>query len=95
MLLDAGRSTVHTGGGVHLASGEGTATSSGAITIRSINSGTSGVSGALIFSSGTAVSGNSGAIEIGTGAATAGRGAATAGRGRMVLVSVGSAQVTA
>ena len=53
---------MHTGGAVYLASGEDTATSSGTITIRSINSGTSGVSGML----------NGGAIEIGTGAATAG-----------------------
>ena len=49
---------MHTGGAVYLASGEDTATSSGTITIRSINSGTSGVSGALILNSSTSVSGN-------------------------------------
>ena len=57
---------MHTGGAVYLASGEDTATSSGTITIRSINSGTSGVSGMIICISCTAVLGNGGAIEIGT-----------------------------
>ena len=59
------------------------APSSGVITIRSTNSGTSGVSGMLVFSSGTAVEGNSGSILIGTGAATS-------GRGGLVSISAGS-----
>ena len=63
---------MHTGGALSLSTGEGTSTSSGAITIRSINSGTSGVSGMLIFSTGSAKTGNSGAIEVGVGVATAG-----------------------
>jgi len=46
------------------------------VTIRSMNAGTKGVSGALVFSSGTSSSGNTGAIYIGTGAATGGRGGA-------------------
>ena len=54
----AGRSTVNTGGAVSLASGEGTATTSGAITNRGINAGTGGLSGVLVFSSGSASSGN-------------------------------------
>ena len=57
MLLSllSGRSTVHTGGAVSVESGEGTSTSSGnVIAVRSANSGATGVSGMLVFSSGTA-----------------------------------------
>ena len=46
----AGCSAVHTGGALSLASGEGTTTSSGMITIRSINAGEDGASGMLVFS---------------------------------------------
>merc|ERR1711988_937045 len=54
--------------------GEGTATSSGAITIRTANAGVSGSSGKLVFSSGTTSGGNSGALFLGSGKATGGRG---------------------
>ena len=47
------------------ATGEGTATTSGAITVRTLNAGTAGVSGLLSFSTGTASSGNRGALWIG------------------------------
>ena len=50
----SGRSTVHSGGALSLESGEGTATSSGVISIRTANAGGAGVSGRLVFSSGSA-----------------------------------------
>ena len=43
-----------------MSSGEGTATSSGALVIKSANSGAAGGSGAMTFSSGTSKTGNSG-----------------------------------
>ena len=70
-------------GALNLESGEGTATSSGVISIRTANAGTSGVSGRLVFSSGSASGGNSGALYVGSGVATG-------GRGGMVSISVGS-----
>ena len=42
------RSTVNTGGALSLGTGEGTATTSGAVTLRSANAGAAGVSGVLI-----------------------------------------------
>ena len=52
----SGQSTVlgsGTGGAVGVSSGQGIATTSGAITIRTANAGAKGVSGVLVFSSGT------------------------------------------
>ena len=69
----SGRSKPVTEGQLPKVCGEGRATSSGHIHVRTANSGTAGISGLLIFSSGTASSGNSGGISIGTGAATCGR----------------------
>jgi len=59
----AGRSTMVTGGAVSLSSGEGAVSTSGMVTIRSINAGDNGVSGVLVFSSGSASSGNSGQMR--------------------------------
>merc|ERR1712166_231485 len=50
-----------------LLSGVGTAKSRGSVTIRSADAGTNGVSGALIFSTGTTSLGSSGAIKLTTG----------------------------
>ena len=49
----AGMSASKTGGTISLQSGYGTAKSSGSILIRTLNAGTSGVSGELMFSTGT------------------------------------------
>ena len=57
-----------------LATGEGTLTTSGMVTIRSANGGYRGASGMLVFSSGTSRNGNSGSLNIGSGTSTAGRG---------------------
>ena len=57
-----------------LFTGQGTKTSSGSIVIKTANAGTTGVSGALTFSSGTTSSGSSGELRIGTGTAVKGKG---------------------
>ena len=67
-------------------SGEGAATSSGDVFLRTANAGTSGVSGMLVFSSGTSSGGASGDVLIGSGAATGGTGGA-------VSVTVGGRQL--
>ena len=54
----AGDSTPFTGGAVSLTTGEGTDTSSGSFIVRTVNAGTTGVSGKLSFTSGTTSSGN-------------------------------------
>ena len=74
MSLQSGRSTVATGGGLGVASGEGTQTSSGIVAARAANGGASGASGRLAFSSGSSSAGNSGTVTIGSGPATSGRG---------------------
>ena len=53
-------------------SGFGTASSSGSVIIRTLNAGVSGVSGELVFSTGTTSNGASGSIRIGTGTASGG-----------------------
>ena len=55
-------------------SGTGSSTSSGDITLLTVNAGTVGVSGALAFCSGTTSSGTSGSFTVLTGAATGGKG---------------------
>jgi hypothetical protein len=55
-----------------LVTGEGTATSSGAIIVQTVDAGTKGASGKLSFTSGTTSSGASGSIELYTGDATNG-----------------------
>ena len=72
----AGGSTVNTVGvgALSLGFGEGTATSSGSAVLRSVNAGTTGASGVLVFSSGSASSGNISAVWLGTGEAMEGRG---------------------
>ncbi len=63
--------------------GEGTATTSGAFVVRTVNAGTKGVSGMLAFISGTTSSGTSGSITMATGKAVN-------GKGGDILVSIGS-----
>ena len=63
-----------TGGSLSLQTGEGTYTTSGAIVLSSVNSGTKGVSGKLSFTSGTTSSGTSGKFVVNTGMATNGKG---------------------
>eukprot|EP00952_Eustigmatos_sp_NYUAD-ZCMA_P011272 45852-Eustigmatos_ZCMA.PRE.1 len=46
-LVNSGTATAHTGGNIWLASGYSERSSSGAISIRTVNAGTSGVSGRL------------------------------------------------
>jgi hypothetical protein len=78
--------------------GEGTATSTGIISITSANTGVSGASGKLVFSSGSALIGNSGVILIGSGSATGGcsglvslsAGSGTSGTGGSVHLFAGS-----
>merc|ERR1711871_609408 len=53
-----------TGGSISLISGFGTKSTSGSIIIRTLNAGTNGVSGELMFSTGTTSSGASGSISI-------------------------------
>merc|ERR1719183_3269296 len=48
-------------------------TSSGSVTVRTMNAGDNGVSGRLSFSSGTASFGNSGSISVGSDRATNGK----------------------
>ena len=74
---------MHSGGALSLESGEGTATSSGVISIRTANAGGTGVSGRLVFSSGSAKRRQQRRSYVGSGAATG-------GRGGMVSISVGS-----
>merc|ERR1740125_20027 len=52
--LEGGSSNTQTGGAVSILSGFGTATSSGEIKVKTKDSGASGISGSLVFSSGTA-----------------------------------------
>merc|ERR1712054_623695 len=56
-----------TGGSISLISGFGTKSTSGSIIIRTLNAGTKGVSGELMFSTGTTSCGASGDISIGVG----------------------------
>ena len=85
VTIDAGASPgprdliMMTGGEVVVMSGYGLVTTSGSVSIKSTNAGTSGVSGALSFSSGTTSSGNSGMLTIGSGAATVGKGGMVSG----------------
>merc|ERR1712167_300039 len=63
--------TAHaTGGSISMISGFGTKSTSGTIIIRTLNAGVKGVSGELMFSSGTTSNGASGSISIGTGTTT-------------------------
>ena len=97
----AGGSIVQTGGELSAASGEGTATSSGSIFVCVPNAGTSGASGRLVFSSGTASGGNSGDMCMGSGAATDGRagslvltvGSGTSGKGGMMTLQAGRSEM--
>ena len=57
-----------------LYTGLGTETSSGSLVFKTSNAGSEGISGALMFSSGTTSSGASGVLEMGTGTATEGKG---------------------
>ena len=63
-----------TGGSISIHSGYSNAQSSGSIFLRTLNAGTTGVSGELTFSTGTTSSGSSGSISIGTGSASGGKG---------------------
>ena len=56
-----------TGGSISMISGFGTKSTSGTIIIRTLNAGVAGVSGELMFSTGTTTTGASGDISIGTG----------------------------
>ena len=86
----AGHSEVNTVGALSLDFGEGTATT-----------GTTGASGVLGFSSGSASSGNIGAMWLGTGAATDGRGglisftvgSSTSGVGSSIAAIAGGSEV--
>ena len=62
-----------TGGSISIHSGYSNAQSSGSIFLRTLNVGTTGVSGEP-FSTGTTSSGSSGSISIGTGSASGGKG---------------------
>merc|ERR1711871_180481 len=64
----------------------GTSTSSGSITIKTPDAGDAGISGALVFSSGTTSSGSSGSLSIGSGHAVGGKGGA-------ITVTVGDGNV--
>ena len=72
-VVVAGLGTMATGGQIVMMGGYGLSTSSGSVTVKSVNAGHSGVSGELTFSSGTANSGNTGYVAIGTGASTSGK----------------------
>ena len=61
-----------TGGSISIHSGYSKIRSSGTIIIRTFNAGDKGVSGELMFSTGTTSSGASGSISIGTGKTTGG-----------------------
>merc|ERR1712167_140071 len=63
-----------TGGSISMISGFGTKSTSGTIIIRTLNAGVAGVSGELMFSTGTTTTGASGDISIGTGTASTGDG---------------------
>ena len=63
-----------TGGSISIRSGYSLLRSSGTIQIRTLNAGTLGVSGELMFSTGTTSCGSSGSISIGTGTASLGKG---------------------
>ena len=63
-----------TGGSISIRSGFSTESSSGTIIIRTLNAGAKGVSGELMFSTGTTTCGGSGSISIGTGSACNGDG---------------------
>merc|ERR1711871_849768 len=83
--VEGGTSNTLTGGAVSILSGSGTATSSGDIKVSTKDAGTAGISGSLIFSSGSASDGNSGSFAISTGNADAG------GKGGAITVTVGDA----
>jgi hypothetical protein len=68
----------------------GTNSNSGAVTLRSGNSVSSGNSGNVIISSGTATSGNSGNIIIDSGTASATKGSITVGSVNTPVVNVGT-----
>ena len=55
----------------------GTQMSSGSMVFQTSNAGSAGISGALMFSSGTTSSGASGVLEIATGTAEGGKGDCT------------------
>ena len=77
VFLFAGKTvaTAHsTGGSISIRSGYSLLRSSGTINIRTLNAGTKGVSGELMFSTGTTSCGGSGSISIGTGTASEGDG---------------------
>ena len=65
-----------------ISTGEGEATSSGSLIVKTLNAGASGVSGMISFTTGTASSGSSGKILLATGSATN-------GKGGDIVVSVG------
>merc|ERR1712072_1675668 len=71
---NAAASTGATGGSISIISGFGTQSTSGTIIIRTLNAGVKGVSGELVFSTGTTTTGASGDISIGTGTASTGDG---------------------
>merc|ERR1719271_704363 len=71
---NAAVNTGATGGSISMISGFGTASTSGTIIIRTLNAGAAGVSGELMFSTGTTSDGASGDVSIGTGTASAGDG---------------------
>jgi hypothetical protein len=80
---------------VLLASGESTETSSGNIYLSTANSGSKGVSGAILLRTGSSSKGNSGMLILSTGASTSGHGrdiellANNHGAGGDILLSVG------
>merc|ERR1711968_312651 len=65
----AGDSNSRTGGTISMQSGFGFKTSSGSILIQTLNAGTKGISGELMFSTGTTSDGASGDISVGDGSA--------------------------
>jgi len=70
--LFAGSSSTKTGGDIRMVSGTGK--TSGSISVRTSNAGSSGVSGELTFKSGVASSGSSGTISFITGNSVGGKG---------------------
>ena len=66
IVVAAGLGSAATVGQIVMMGGYGLKTSSGSVTVKSVNAGESGVSGELTFSSGTTTDGNTGYIAIGT-----------------------------
>jgi len=100
--LTAGAGKGATGGTISLLGGAGTAHTSGSIVIKTRNAGTNGISGSLVFSSGTSTSGYSGSLSLGTGTAVKGKagdiavtvGSGDQGGGAITLTAGGSSHAS-